>query len=81
MPRYFFDQYDGTQTSRDEVGTELAGTDEARRQAVVTLSEVAKEKFPADGDFEELGMNVRDSSGTTLLYVSLAFSVTWGGKL
>jgi hypothetical protein len=78
MPLYFFDQYHDSKTSRDEVGTDLAGIDEARRQAIATISEVAKEKFPIDGDFAELGMNVRDSRGETLLTVSLVFSVKWG---
>ena len=49
MPRYFFDIHDG-QLQRDEDGTECADFDAARREAMISLPDVARWEIPSDGD-------------------------------
>ena len=73
MTRYFFDTSDNGRVFRDEEGTELASLEVARQEALVTLSQIVKDKMP-DGDRREFVIDVRDGDGP-LLTASLSLRV------
>jgi hypothetical protein len=71
MPRYFFNVHDGKDLPDNE-GIELAGQEEAQRQAIITAGEMLKEaerKFLA-GDVWE--MRVTDDGGATVCRLTFA---------
>ena len=71
MPRYHFDvSRDGEPWSDDDEGTELAGPQDARREAVHLAHALAKAR-PAS----ELSIRVRNGDPTPLLTVRVATSV------
>jgi hypothetical protein len=57
--RYFFDIFDGDHWSRDELGVDCADDISARHQAVLALTELARELLPPDGSSMELAIRVR----------------------
>ncbi len=66
--RYFFDIFDGDHWARDDLGVECASDLRARHQAVLALTELARELLPYDGSTKDLVIRVR-------LQDELAFSV------
>jgi hypothetical protein len=68
MMRYFFDIFDGDHWTRDDIGVECASDRRARHQAVLALTELARELLPSDGSTKEFVIRVR-------LKDELAFSV------
>jgi hypothetical protein len=71
MPRYFFHTIDG-QTILDEVGTVLAGLDEARAQAIVFSAEMLKDlggKFWNNGRWQ---IQVEDEAGNKVCALTFA---------
>jgi hypothetical protein len=65
MPRYFFNVHDGKDLPDNE-GVELAGRNEAHRQAIITAGEMLREtgrEFLAGDTWE---MHVTDSSRATV---------------
>jgi hypothetical protein len=73
MPRYFFDLQDDTVLVDDE-GTELAGIDAARRQALAVLGGIAKDEL-ARQHHDWFAINVRDQDGRPVLTASLSVRV------
>jgi len=71
MPRYFFHVIDGKDFI-DEDGTELAGIDEARTQAIIMAGEILKEVGPTLWHGAKWHMDVLDEAGVTV--VRLNFS-------
>jgi hypothetical protein len=65
MPRYFFHVHDGRDL-RDDEGIELAGRDDAHRQAIITAGEMLRESGRRflTGDVWE--MHVMDDRGATV---------------
>jgi hypothetical protein len=74
MPRYFFD-IDNREHYVDEEGTELAGTDDARIQAVIFAGDYLRENPGLVRDGGRLDIAVRDHLGTILLNVAVTTSV------
>jgi hypothetical protein len=74
MPLFFFDFVDGVQTSEDDVGTELIDLEEARVEAVATLTEIARHELPG-ADRRVFAVHVRGEDGSLLLTVSLTLRV------
>ena len=74
MPLYYFHVTNAGSVTRDGDGTELAGFEEARREAVTALCAIAKDELP-DGDSHEFMIDVRDSDGRSVLTVSLSVRV------
>lgn len=60
--RYFFDIFDGDHWTRDDIGMEARGDRHARHQAVLALTEMARELLPTDGDHMKLHIRVRTES-------------------
>jgi len=48
MPRFFFDIFDGARLWTDDEGSEHDTLDDARREAVDTLTQMARDSFPRD---------------------------------
>jgi hypothetical protein len=78
MARYYFDIYDDVAVI-DGVGQELADLDEARREAVTAISEIAKEILPSDGPAKQLQIKVRDEIDNVVLSAAISFQVRNGG--
>lgn len=62
MPRYYFDISLNDQTKQDGEGVELVDEQAARREAVLTIAEIAAEEIPRDGQLQ-IVINVRDAQG------------------
>lgn len=73
MPRYFFD-IDNHERYVDEEGTDLAGADDARVQAVIFAGDYLRENPGLVRDGGHLGVAVRDHLGTILLTVAVTAS-------
>jgi hypothetical protein len=65
MPRYFFNVVDGREFP-DPEGTELAGPEEAREQAVISAGAMLKEHGREFWNHGEWRMVVVDESGATV---------------
>jgi hypothetical protein len=64
VPRYFFHITDG-QAFRDNVGTELPNLVEARREALLTFSDLVKNREAWASD--EWRIDIAEAEGRTLL--------------
>ena len=73
MPRYFFDFQDG-EFHRDDHGTQCADLEAARREAMLTLPEIARFAIPSGGDDQAFFMSIRDESGAVVYTASLTFA-------
>ena len=76
MPRYFFDTNDGDMVDEDDVGLEFADHEAARREAIATLPDMARDRLP-DGDRRNFSVRIRDEAGTVLYSASLALTGEW----
>lgn len=76
MPRYFFDTDDGDFQHLDQTGQNLADPGTARREALVTLSEMAHAKMP-DDDRLCFTVRIRDAAETVLYSACLALTGEW----
>jgi hypothetical protein len=83
MAKYFFDINDGENRHCDADGLELADREAARREAISTLPDVAREELP-DGNERTFVCLVRDESGNTIFEARLSLHAEWldqqGGK-
>jgi hypothetical protein len=78
--RYYFDIFDGAGWARDDVGVECASDRRARHQAVLALTELARELLPSDGPSKELVIRVRHGNDAAFS-VRLAFDTSAGPAL
>ena len=74
MPHYFFDTHDGGPLLVDEEGLELAGLEEARREALSGLADLARDVVP-EAKQNSMGVSVRDEAGRIVFRASLALQV------
>ena len=65
MPRYFFHVHDG-HAMIDHEGTELAGPDEARQQAITAAGEILRDQDKTFWNGEDWNMHVKDEVGRTV---------------
>ncbi|MDB5644402.1 hypothetical protein [Methylobacterium sp.] len=79
MARYFFDFYDG-EMRRDTEGTECAGPEEVRREAMHTLPAIAKQMIPAGSDAQAFLLLVRNEANVTVYTATLTFAGLWLGE-
>ena len=73
MARFYFQFREGAQ-ARDTVGLELGNVEEARREAITSIMEIAKGDIPAS-ERKEWIVNVHDDTGP-VLEVRLTLNVT-----
>ena len=74
MPRFFFDVTDSGNVSIDDLGIELPSLEAARREALQTLGEIAKDELP-DGDHRQFSIDIREGDGAAILSASLSLRV------
>lgn len=74
MPRFFFDLDDGDHRSIDHEGIKMVSLDDARRRAVTTLPELARDVLP-DGDKHVIAAVVRDEAGRVRITATLTLVV------
>ncbi len=75
MPRYYFDTDDGNRFKRDVIGRVLDGPGTVRRAALETLSDMARDALPEEGDKRLMSVRVRDAEGHFVLKASLSLLV------
>ena len=73
MRRFFFDIHD-TGSCFDDVGIELAGLEDVRRQARKALPEVAREQIPKGEDQRHFTVLVRDEDGRAVYAATLTYT-------
>ncbi len=76
MPRYFFDVIDGDRQTRDDEGLVLVDRESARREAIASLIDLARDELP-DGDHRSFRIRVREGSTHYLLAATLAVDADW----
>ncbi len=76
MPRFYFDVDDGHRQASDKEGTELSSREEARREAIAILPDIAREVLP-DGDRWAFICRVRDAKGTVIFKATLLLTAEW----
>ena len=76
MPRYYFDILDGDQQTRDDEGLVLANAEAARREAIASLLDLARDELP-EGDHHAFEIKVRDTQDHYLLAAKLAVDSDW----
>ncbi|MBP0496536.1 DUF6894 family protein [Pararoseomonas indoligenes] len=76
MPRFYLDTSDGDFKITDHVGYDFADRDEARRLALDTLPDMARDKMP-DGDRRDFICNVRDEAGKPIFTATLSLIARW----
>ena len=72
MPKYFFDLYQGTKVSPDEVGTECATLEAAITGAKRLLPELASARDVQQSDECHFDVVVRDEAGEAVFTATLA---------
>lgn len=78
MPRYFFRFIDEGQVSEDSEGVICSNDDAARREAAVTLSEVACDVLSTNGLLHAFEIEVLDNLGVMLWRIHLNYSAEAG---
>ena len=73
MPKYFFDIRSAGREHRDNDGIEFDSLDEARREAIRALCEMAQEAAPERDVGYRQAIVVRDADGSDLLRIGLTF--------
>jgi hypothetical protein len=72
VTRYFFDLYEGTKVSPDEMGTEFATLEAAIAGAKRLLPELASARHKLQGDECHFDVVVRDGAGEAVFTATLA---------
>ncbi|WP_055048491.1 DUF6894 family protein [Devosia sp. A16] len=78
--RYYFDIFEGDHWTRDDAGLECANDGRARFQAVLALTEMAREFLPGDGPSMDLKVRVRRGARVAFT-VGLFFETSAGPAL
>ncbi|MGH1573610.1 DUF6894 family protein [Methylobacterium sp. P31] len=73
MPRSFFDIHGGP-FQPDTERTDCADFDAARREAMISLPEIARWVIPSDGDNQAFTVPVRDEGGAVVYTATLTFA-------
>lgn len=79
MPRYFFDVMDGERQTSDDEGLVLANRETARREAIASLIDLARDELP-DGDHRSFVIKVREDDGDYMLAATLSLDSDWIGR-
>ena len=75
MKRFYFDLFDGSEVSRDEVGTTFDDLKQAQNAAVVSLLEIMRSQKIESGT-SELAFLVREVADMAAFAVRLSLQVT-----
>ena len=80
MALYYFDIHAGRSMMRDEIGSECAGPDAVRMEAMVALPQIAQGAIPKDGDRQAYTVLVRNARNLTVYTATLTFAGLWLGE-
>jgi hypothetical protein len=72
--RFFFDLEDSGKVTRDDWGVDLPNLDAARIEAIISLTEMARDWLPNDGNNRDVSVVIRGEH-ETLVRVSFRFEV------
>ena len=72
MSHYFIDYQSVAGLQEDDEGSDLATFDQARKEAIGMLAQMANYQLP-DGEHREFAAIVRDDKGTSLYRATLTF--------
>lgn len=72
--RFFFDMDDSGVVTRDDIGIACPNLDAARIEAIIRLTDVARDWLPYDGNNRDIALTIRDQS-KRLVRVSFRFEV------
>jgi hypothetical protein len=70
MTVYFFDRSEDDEFYRGDYGMEFANVDEAYREALRALAEIARDEL-LTGNHRELAIHIREDGGSCILRASL----------
>lgn len=70
VPRFFFDTFDGDQTTVDSEGIECASLEDVEHKAVDALPDMARDLLP-DGPNRLFRVHVRDEGGNRVFQATL----------
>lgn len=76
MPKFFLDLHDGASFIRDPYGLNLADKEEARREAISVLPDMARLALP-DGNRRDFTVDVRTAIGELIYTATLSFRGRW----
>lgn len=76
MPQYFFDFDDGCLLAVDQKGRNLSGDEAARRAALDTLPDMARDTL-ARSDHRTFGVTVRNVEGAVVYTATLTLMGGW----
>ena len=76
MPKFFLDLYDGATFTRDPYGLDLASQEEARKEAISVLPDMARDVLP-DGDRRDFTVDVRTNVGEVIYTATLSLVGRW----
>jgi hypothetical protein len=76
MTRYYFDTFDGNQTSVDEHGIDCVSRQEIQDRAIDALPDLARDELP-NGPERLFWVRVRDGAGRVIFEASLFLASRW----
>ena len=76
MPKFFLDLHDGVQLTRDPYGLELENSEEARKEAIGVLPDLARD-VPPDRDRRDFTVDVRTATGEVIYTATLSLTGRW----
>ena len=76
MPKFFLDLYDGATFARDPYGLDLTSQEEARKEAISVLPDMARDVLP-DGDRRDFTVDVRTAVGEVIYTATLSLVGRW----
>lgn len=76
MPHYFFDVDDGEKVTRDPVGIAFEGREQARREALRSLPELASYLLP-NGEVRAFTVRIREGGDREIFEAKLLFVSKW----
>ena len=74
MPRFYFDVHEGSTCLRDEAGLVFPNEAAAEKEAAKAAGEMARDLL-ADGDHQEVCIEVRDEGRSPLAAVTVSIEV------
>ncbi|MGE0008958.1 MAG: hypothetical protein AB7S92_25710 [Parvibaculaceae bacterium] len=75
MPHYFFDTCEDGHVISDEVGLELPGIEDAKREAARSLADLARDVLSSSMKKREFAVEVRDALSKRILRIVLVFDI------